>query len=390
MPAAKPPEFRRRAVELARRREKSIAEIAHDLGIAESCLRRWLKQDDIDAGRTEGLSTDERAELVRLRRENRVQAMEIEILKRASAYFAPEAFSRPKMIYRLVRELAEDADLPVDVTVACRVLRVSRSGYYEWRGRAPSARQLADQELSTTIAGIHTASRGTYGAPRGHAELRLGLGLACGRKRVARLMRAGGLAGVCHRREHRRAGPAPAVHEDLVQRRFVADAPDRRWVTDITEYPTAEGKVYCAAVLDVFSRTVVGWSIADHMRTELVVDALEMARWRRRPSTGAVVHSDRGSQYTSWIFGHRLRAAGLLGSMGRVASSVDNGMIESFWSSMQRELLDRQTWDTRADLGSAIFKWIEAFYNPRRRHSALGYLSPVAFEHLHTAALTAA
>ncbi|SFU08348.1 Transposase InsO and inactivated derivatives [Geodermatophilus amargosae] len=294
------------------------------------------------------------------------------------------------MIYRLVRELAEDADLPVDVTVACRVLRVSRSGYYEWRGRAPSARQLADQELSTTIAGIHTASRGTYGAPRGHAELRLGLGLACGRKRVARLMRAGGLAGVCHRREHRRAGPAPAVHEDLVQRRFVADAPDRRWVTDITEYPTAEGKVYCAAVLDVFSRTVVGWSIADHMRTELVVDALEMARWRRRPSTGAVVHSDRGSQYTSWIFGHRLRAAGLLGSMGRVASSVDNGMIESFWSSMQRELLDRQTWDTRADLGSAIFKWIEAFYNPRRRHSALGYLSPVAFEHLHTAALTAA
>jgi transposase InsO family protein len=249
---------------------------------------------------------------------------------------------------------------------------------------------VADEQLTVTITEVHQASRGTYGAPRVHAELRLGLGLVCGRKRVSRLMRSAGLAGVCHRRKHRRAGPLPAVYDDLVQRRFVAEGPDRLWVTDITEHPTTEGKVYCAAVLDVFSRTVVGWSIADHMRAELVVDALEMARWRRRPAAGAVVHSDRGSQYTSWIFGHRLRAAGLLGSMGRVASSVDNGLMESFWSTMQRELLDRQRWGTRADLGSAIFEWIEAFYNPRRRHSALGYLSPAQFEHLHTATLTAA
>jgi putative transposase len=291
------------------------------------------------------------------------------------------------MIYRLVHELAADG---IDVAVTCRVLRVSRSGFYEWRGRAPSTRAVADEQLIATITEVHAASRGIYGAPRVHAELRLGLGLACGRKRVARLMRTAGLAGVCHRRKHRRSGPLPAVHEDLVQRRFVAEGPDRLWVTDITEHATGEGKVYCAAVLDVFSRTVVGWSIADHMRAELVVDALEMARWRRRPAPGAVVHSDRGSQYTSWIFGHRLRAAGLLGSMGRVASSVDNGLMESFWSTMQRELLDRQRWATRADLGSAIFEWIEAFYNPRRRHSALGYLSPVQFEELHAAALTAA
>jgi putative transposase len=274
--------------------------------------------------------------------------------------------------------------------VTCRVLGVSRSGYYEWLGRAPSARQIADEQLRATVVGVHEASRGAYGAPRVHAELRLGLGVACGRKRVARLMRVAGLAGISHRRKHRRAGSAPAVHEDLVQRRFVADAPDRLWVTDITEHATAEGKIYCAAVLDVFSRVIVGWSIADHMRAELVVDALEMARWRRRPGPGAVVHSDRGSQYTSWIFGHRLRTAGLLGSMGRVASSVDNGMIESFWSTMQRELLDRRQWRTKAELGSAIFEWIEAFYNPRRRHSALGYLSPVQFEDLHIAALTAA
>jgi putative transposase len=276
------------------------------------------------------------------------------------------------------------------VAVACRVLHVSRSGYYDWLRRPPSGRAVSDAALLIAITEVHAASRATYGAPRVHAELRLGLGLACGRKRVARLMRTAGLAGICHRRKHRWAGPLPAPHADLVQRRFVADAPDRLWVTDITEHPTAGGKIYCAAVLDVFSRVVVGWSIADPMRSELVVDALEMARWRRRPSPGGIVHSDRGSQYTSWIFGHRLRTAGLLGSMGRVASSVDNGMIESFWSTMQRELLDRQNWATRTELGSAIFEWIEAFYNPRRRHSALDYRSPIEFENLHTAALIAA
>jgi transposase InsO family protein len=143
-------------------------------------------------------------------------------------------------------------------------------------------------------------------------------------------------------------------------------------------------------VIDAYSRVVVGWSIADHMRTELVVDALQMAQWRRRPSPGTVVHSDRGSVYTSWAFGHRLRQAGLLGSMGRVASSVDNTMVESFWSTMQRELLDTRTWPSRRDLASAIFEWIEAWYNPRRRHSSLGYLAPIEYENLHNAGLTAA
>ncbi len=143
-------------------------------------------------------------------------------------------------------------------------------------------------------------------------------------------------------------GRLPPVHDDLVRRRFVADAPDRLWLTDITEHPTREGKVYCAAVLDVYSRRIVGWSIADHLRAELVVDALEMARWRRRPVAGqTVVHSDRGSQYTSWAFGHRLRAAGLLGSMGRVGAAADNAMMESFFGTLQRELLDRRRWDTR-------------------------------------------
>ncbi|MGI8614516.1 MAG: IS3 family transposase [Nocardioidaceae bacterium] len=174
-----------------------------------------------------------------------------------------------------------------------------------------------------------------------------------------------GIGGNTHKK--RRTKPAPAPHEDLVKRRFAADEPNRLWCTDITEHPTGTGKVYCCAVLDVFSRVIMGWSIADHMRSELVVDALQMATWRRRPEPGVIVHADRGSQYTSWVFGHRLRSAGLLGSMGRVASSVDNTMMESFWSTMQRELLDTQRWSTQEELASAIYEWIEAWYNPRRR-----------------------
>jgi len=291
------------------------------------------------------------------------------------------------MTFRLVQELAAGGVL---VAVACRVLRVSTSGYYEWRGRAPSPRAVADAALTAQIREIHASSRGTYGVPRVHAELRLGRGVRCGRKRIARLMRAERLYGV-YRRRGKRARPAPAVHDDLVRRRFVADAPDRLWLTDITEHPTREGKVYCAAVLDVYSRRIVGWSIADHLRGELVVDALEMARWRRRPGCGqTVLHSDRGAQYTSWAFGHRLRAAGLLGSMGRVGSALDNAMMESFFGTLQRELLDRQTWATRVQLASAIFEWIEAWYNPRRRHTSIANLSPVDYERLYTVAVDAA
>ena len=287
----------------------------------------------------------------------------------------------------LVRELAAEG-FPVAVT--CRVLNIPRSSYYDSQGRAPSARAAQDAALSATIATVHAASRGTYGAPRVHAELRLGLGIACGRKRVARLMRQQGLAGVCHHRKGRGHRPVPAVHEDLVQRRFVADAPDRVWFTDVTQHRAADGWVYCCAVIDACTRRVVGWSIADHIRSELVVDALQMARWQRRPPPGTIVHSDRGSAYTSWVFGHRLREAGLLGSMGRVASSVDNALIESFWSTMHRELLDRRHWTSRVELASAIFEWIEGWYNPRRRHSGLGYLSPHEYEALHTVPLTAA
>jgi putative transposase len=294
------------------------------------------------------------------------------------------------MIYPVVAELAADG---IAVAVACRVLGVSTSGFYDWRDRPLSPRSVADTALSHTIRAIHQMSRATYGAPRVHAELRLAAGVRCGRKRVERLMRAAGLQGVYRRR---RRGctvrdPAAQPSADLVQRRFTAGQPDALWVTDITQHRTDQGWVYCAVVLDVFARRVVGWSIADHLRSELVIDALDMARWRRRPAAGqTVVHSDHGSQYTSWAFGHRLRTAGLLGSMGSIGDCFDNSMVESFFGSMQLELLDRQQWHTRQELANAIFEWIEAWYNPRRRHSALGNLSPVDYERHHASAATAA
>jgi putative transposase len=280
------------------------------------------------------------------------------------------------MKFRLVRELADDG---IAVAVACRVLGVSTSGFYDWRDRPPSAREVADTELTAMITEIHAWSRRSYGSPQIHQELRQGRGIRCGRKRVERLMRGACIQGSYRRKGHRHK-PLPPTHEDLVARRFTVDAPNKLWVTDITEHPTAEGKVYAAVVLDAFSRRVIGLSIADHLRSEIVVDALEMARWRRGDVTGTIVHSDHGSQYTSWVFGQRLRAAGLLGSMGRIGSALDNAMAESFFSRLQLDLLDTQIWRTRAELAAAIFEWIEAWYNPHRRHSSLGYLSPVEFE----------
>ncbi len=282
-----------------------------------------------------------------------------------------------------------------DVTMLCRILGVGTSSFHEWRHRrdSPSARSASDAELTDKIRAIHAASRHSYGSPRVWAELRLGEGIHCSRKRVERLMRLAGIQGL-HRRKFRgctRRNPDAIAAEDLVNRNFVVDGPDRLWVSDVTEHLTAEGKVYVAVVLDAWSRRVVGWSIADHMRSELVVDALQMAIWRRRPPEGqAVCHSDHGSQYTSWAFGRRLRAAGILGSMGSIGDAFDNAMAESFFSTLQRELLDEHRWSSRRQLALALFEWIEAWYNPRRRHSSIGNLSPIDYEANFTVAAVAA
>lgn len=283
--------------------------------------------------------------------------------------------------------MADDTNTRIDVAVACRVLGVSRSGYYDWLGRPPSAREEANTLLTKQIVQIHEQSRGTYGWPRVHAELVLGLGIEVNHKRVARLMRQAGVQGL-YRRRSRRGPTGPATEDDLVHRQFTVEAPDRLWLTDITEHPTTEGKLYCCAVMDAYSRRIVGWSIAHHMRTELVLDALGMAILRRRAGRGddivdTILHSDHGTQFTSWAFGQRLCEAGLLPSMGTIGDCYDNSMMESFWGTLQLEVLDSRTWETRADLANAIFEWIECWYNTERRHSSIGMHPPVVFETLH-------
>ncbi|RJQ83603.1 IS3 family transposase [Pseudonocardiaceae bacterium YIM PH 21723] len=285
------------------------------------------------------------------------------------------------MIYPLVRELAEDK---IPVAVTCRVLKVSVSRFYDWRGRPGSPRETRNKDLTKMITRIHQDSRGSYGSPRVHAELRLGLGEQVNLKRVQRLMREAGLQGV-YRRKGRRNPINEATEEDLVSRQFTVTAPDRLWLTDITEHPTGEGKLYCAAVMDSYSRRIIGWSIDVRQQTTLVTDALGMAITRRNPGNNStILHSDHGTQYTSWAFGKRLREAGLLGSMGTIGDCYDNAMMESFWGTMQLELLDQKRWETRSELSNAIFEWIECWYNPYRRHSSIQMLSPIEFEAMQT------
>lgn len=267
----------------------------------------------------------------------------------------------------------------------CRVLGVSPGGYYARLKRPPSARARADAALSVRIAEIHRGSRQTYGVPRIYAELKA-QGLRIGRKRVARLMNTAGLYGVSRRRwvtttvRDHAAKPAP----DLVERNFTAAAPNRLWVADITYIPTWAGFLYLAVVLDAFSRKLVGWAMATHLRTELVLAALDMALGQRRPAA-VIHHSDHGSQYTSLAFGKRCDQAGVRPSMGSVGDCFDNAMCESFFATLECELLDRTSFKTQAEARMAVFDFIEGWYNPHRRHSALDYLSPIDYERAYGA-----
>ena len=267
----------------------------------------------------------------------------------------------------------------LSVQVACRVLGVSESGFYAWRKRSPSARAIRHAWLTDRIRQVHQASRGTYGARRVQAELVLGQGVAVGHQAIERLMRQVGIQGLSGRpRSRKLANTATAT--DRVSRQFARNEPDQLWVTDITEHPTREGKLYCAVVLDAFSRRVVGWSIDSAPSASLVTQALGMAIDARCPTGQTVIHSDQGTQYTSWAFTRRAVDSGLLPSMGAVGTCYDNALMESFWSRVQVELLDRQSWNTRLELASAIFEYLEIFHNRQRRHSSLDMLTPVEFE----------
>ena len=269
------------------------------------------------------------------------------------------------------------------IATMCRVLGVSPSGYYAWRERPLSVRARTDVKLSAEIQGIHRESRSTYGVPRIHAEL-AERGIHVGRKRVARLMRRAGLQGVS-RRKHCRTTvrdettrPAP----DLVDRQFTAAGPDELWVADITYVPTWAGFLYLAVVVDAWSRRVVGWAMETHLRTELVVAALNMAVAQRRP-TDVIHHSDQGCQYTAIAFGKRCAEAGVRPSMGSVGDAYDNALCESFFATLECELLDRHRFRTHVEARLAVFDFIEGWYNPRRRHSALDYLSPMTYERVN-------
>jgi putative transposase len=276
------------------------------------------------------------------------------------------------------------------VRVMCRLLGISASGFYAWRDRPMSARARLDVLLTAKIEAIHQRSRGTYGSPMIHAELADDHGLRVGRKRVARLMRAAGLRGAMLRRfvvttvPDTRAQP-PA---DLVERRFYAERPNRLWVADLTYIPTWSGFLYLAIVLDVYSRKVVGWAMENHLRTELVLAALDIAT-TLRPPQGVIFHSDHGCQYTSYAFGKRCQEAGVMPSMGTVGDAFDNAMAESFFATLEREVLNRRRFKTQAEAKLAIFDWLEGWYNPHRRHSSLGYRSPVNYERLALASAAA-
>lgn len=267
------------------------------------------------------------------------------------------------------------------IATMCRVLGVSRSGYYAWLKRAPSARCEEDERLKVRIDEIHEQSRGTYGVPRIYIELKDD-DERVGRKRIARLMRDLGLRGVCRRRfvktTQRDESNRPAP--DLVERNFSASKPNELWVADATYIPTWEGFLFLAVVLDVFSRRIVGWAMANHLRTELMLDALTMAVDQRHPE-GVIHHSDQGSQYTSIAFGNRSREMGVQISMGSVGDCYDNAMAESFFATLECELIDRTVFHTRKEGQLEVFDFIEAFYNRKRRHSSIDYLSPVTFEH---------
>lgn len=263
----------------------------------------------------------------------------------------------------------------------CKHLGVSTSGFYDWQSRAPSQRCINDAVMTERIRQIHKMSDCTYGRDRIRAELR-DMGVCVNHKRIARLMKVAHIKGVSRRRGHvvtterdRDAKAAP----DLVKRQFVATAINQLWVADMTYVPTWAGFLYLAVVIDVFSRKVVGWAFGQRMTSDLVIAALNMALHTRRPQS-VIHHSDQGSQYTSLAFGKRCKEMGVKPSMGTVGDAYDNAMAESFFATLECELIDRRKWKTKAEARLAIFTWIEAWYNPLRRHSGLGQRSPNNFE----------
>ncbi|MFE3474196.1 IS3 family transposase [Streptomyces bacillaris] len=380
-PRKYPDELRERAIREVRTTNRPIAHVARDLGIHKEALRGWVRQAEADRGeRDDRLTTAELDELKQLRREVAELRRANEILKAASVFFAQENRPSPDEAEQVIDHLRERG---LGVDPVCRVLELSPSTYFARKKRPKSARRLRDEQLMPLIEEVHAESGGTYGARRITRALRR-QGIVVARCTVERLMAELGLEGVIRGRRRRTTVPEPSAPRppDLVDRDFTTSRPDQLWVADMTYVRTWSGWAYVAFVLDVYSRMIVGWQVANHMRTELPLDALEMALWRRRikKDSGLIHHSDRGSQYVSIRYTDRLADIGASASVGSVADSYDNAMAEALNGTFKAELIEMQgPWKDVDQVERAIFQWI-AWYNEERLHSALDYVPPTEYE----------
>ncbi|MGW4489875.1 IS3 family transposase [Amycolatopsis sp. NPDC004368] len=368
MPKPYPREFRDDVIAVARRGEVSLKQVAKDFGISESCLANWLRAADVEDGTRPGVTRDESAELRELRKRNRLLEQENEVLRKAAAYLAQG--NLPKIVFPLVRDLAAaGAPMRVPVAVTCRVLGISRQAYYQWCSSPVSQRDWDDAHLIDTALEIHADDPAD--GYRFIADELARRGFTASENRVWRICSMQQIFSLHAKKKDRTRTAGPPVHDDLVRRDFTAGAPNVKWLTDITEHATSEGKLYLCAVKDCYSNKIVGYSIA------------------LRDPHGVVVHSDRGAQFQSAPYRRLLQAHGLTGSMGRVGACGDNAAMESFFSLLQKNVLDTRRWRTREELRLAIVSWIETKYHRKRRQRALGKLTPVEFETIYTTAAAA-
>ncbi|OYN74165.1 IS3 family transposase [Mycolicibacterium sphagni] len=379
MPRPYPREFRDDVVRVARNRDDgvTIEQVATDFGVHPMTLHKWMRQADIDEGTKPGKSTNDSAELQQLRRRNRLLEQENEVLRRAAAYLSQA--NLPKRLYPLVNELAADG---IPVAVTCRVLKLARQPYYRWRAHPITDAELVEAYRANALFDAHHEDP-EFGY-RYLVEEACDAGEAMAERTAWRICAENKWWSVFGKKRGKNGKPGPPVHDDLVERDFTADEPNQLWLSDITEHRTSEGKLYLCAIKDVFSNRIVGYSIDSRMKSRLATTALSSAVARRGEVAGCILHSDRGSQFRSRKFVHALGRYDMVGSMGRVGAAGDNAAMESFFSLLQKNVLDRRRWATREELRIAIVTWIERTYHRRRRQAALGRLTPIEYEAIMT------